>query len=349
MKFNIEIILIYNILRVIGWIQVIIFLVYQTSLELEDISTIANLVRWLIGAKMLEIIFIKPNDILNQRNIVKYYSYLTRILCLYYLMTPGLCFCSFRNTISGWAFQELFDSIYYVGKSDLTAQIKRILTYILIPYTALGMFRILNRVIEKNMDNLIFYRIIQIVLILQCNTSHVHHWLEQQQKEIIQTQFLEKYMIMHTILKFFLNGELEYYLSIKIFLNYFSYFFWNNFIRFIIQIFNLYTTFEEHEFLRENHSSHIFLVFVDRRLRESRIQDDVSIHFQIIFIMTSKFETLFIFVLLLFYLFYRFSLSAAQKNAEDQIELSNQLNVSICIRSGTMDFNKFPNQLSMLI
>ncbi|CAD8196864.1 unnamed protein product [Paramecium octaurelia] len=171
MKFNIEIILIYNILRVIGWSQVIIFLIYQTSLELEDISTIANLVRQLIGAKMLEIIFIKPNEIFDQRNIVKYYSYLTRALCLYYLMTPGLCFCSFRNTISGWAIQELFDSIYYIGRSDLTAQIKRILTYILIPYTALGMFRIMNRVIEKNLDNITFCRIIQLVLIIFA----IHH------------------------------------------------------------------------------------------------------------------------------------------------------------------------------
>ncbi|CAD8196855.1 unnamed protein product [Paramecium pentaurelia] len=166
MKINIEIILIYNILRVIGWIQVIIFLVYQTSLELEDITTITNLVRWLIWAKMLEIIFIKPNEIFDQRNFVKYQSYLTRLLCVYYLMTPGLCFCSFRNTISGWAIQEIFDSIYHIGQSDLTTQIKNTLTYFLIPYTALGMFRILNRVIEKNMDNIIIYRTIQIVLIL---------------------------------------------------------------------------------------------------------------------------------------------------------------------------------------
>lgn len=72
MKFNFEIILIYNILRVIGWIQVIIFLVYQTSLEIEDITTITNLVRWLIWAKMLEIIFIKLNEIGDEKNIVKY-------------------------------------------------------------------------------------------------------------------------------------------------------------------------------------------------------------------------------------------------------------------------------------
>ncbi|CAD8094682.1 unnamed protein product [Paramecium sonneborni] len=166
MKLNIEIIFVYNILRILGWIQVIIFLMYQTSLELTEITTISNLVRILTVAKLFEIIFIKPQEIFDQRNLVKYYQYLTRILVLYFLMFPGLCFCSFRNAISGWAVQEVLESLYHLSKSEQIKSIKNYISSFLIPFTTLGIIRILNRVVEKYDDEIEIYRIIQILIIL---------------------------------------------------------------------------------------------------------------------------------------------------------------------------------------
>ncbi|CAD8093404.1 unnamed protein product [Paramecium sonneborni] len=166
MKISAEIILMYNILRILGWSQAMALIIYQSKQGIEDISNILNLVKALTIGKCFEIVFIKQNQILSSNNVVKYYVFLMRLLFQWYFMRPQLCFCSFRHTISGWAFMEITESIYYISKSEFMKKIQSVLIFVFIPFTLIGMIRVINRIIERQREEDYFKRTFQIILII---------------------------------------------------------------------------------------------------------------------------------------------------------------------------------------
>ncbi|CAD8078801.1 unnamed protein product [Paramecium primaurelia] len=166
MKISDEIILMYNILRILGWSQTMALIIYQTKHGIDDISNILNLVKAMTIGKCFEIVFIKQSQALSQRNILKYYIFLMRLIFQWYFMRPQLCFCSFRQTISGWAFMEITESIYYVSKSKFMKKLLSLLIFIYVPFTLIGMIRVINKIIERQNQEDYFKRLFQMILVL---------------------------------------------------------------------------------------------------------------------------------------------------------------------------------------
>ncbi|CAD8082141.1 unnamed protein product [Paramecium sonneborni] len=166
MKISTEIILIYNILRILGWSQAMALIIYQSKQGIEDISNILNLVKALTIGKCFEIVFIKQKQILSSNNIVKYQVFLIRLIFQWYFMRPQLCFCSFRHTIIGWGFMEITQSLYYISQSQFMKQIQQILIFVFVPFTLIGMIRITNRIIEREQKEDYFKRLFQMVLVI---------------------------------------------------------------------------------------------------------------------------------------------------------------------------------------
>ncbi|CAD8171235.1 unnamed protein product [Paramecium octaurelia] len=166
MKISDEIILMYNILRILGWSQTMALIIYQTKHEIDDISNILNIVKALTIGKCFEIVFIKQCQVLSQRNILKYQIFLMRLIFQWYFMRPQLCFCSFRQTISGWAFMEITESLYYVSKSEFMKKLFSLLIFIFVPFTLIGMIRVINRIIEKQEQEDYFKRLFQSILVI---------------------------------------------------------------------------------------------------------------------------------------------------------------------------------------
>ncbi|CAD8175795.1 unnamed protein product [Paramecium pentaurelia] len=166
MKISDEIILMYNILRILGWSQTMALIIYQTKHDIDDISNILNLVKAMTIGKCFEIVFIKQSQALSQRNILKYYIFLMRLIFQWYFMRPQLCFCSFRQTISGWAFMEITESIYYVSKSKFMKKLLSLLIFIYVPFTLIGMIRVINKIIERQNQEDYFKRLFQLILVI---------------------------------------------------------------------------------------------------------------------------------------------------------------------------------------